>query len=512
MKTRILAASILICGFANAQSIDSSRFGASAAPWANTEGWSNFQDLCVHYMRFPIDLMQGAIVDNFFFQQYDALVASGQTYNVTMYGIVSPRKNGSQWTTATDFGDNFKLIVERYDGDGVNDMQGLIYPIKNWEICNEVMYDTMANTPNSPNYPMWSGFTKTMYLDFMSNAKTAMQDACSTCNLFNGSQLLPPSEFYPSIWDLTAPIPAGNGPDIIDAISYHVYHKDLSIDVALADFAAYNLQNKPIWVTEADMQGAYSLDTTLNQDDNPRLCIQSFVYALYRGVHKIIYTTMRAGTSDPLFVKWGSLLDPQTGAKRKIYYSYKKLIEKIDYFTNVVAASPNNNTTIFAYKFTVQNKPVYILWATAPQAVSLTLSNGSVTSVTTTESVPQDTLGYFTIQNIPASGGSVTLNLTTTPIYVEENFTTGINESSFNSVIQIYPNPTSGKFIIEMENVKSRLKNGVIEIYNVLGEKVYQSEIKNPKSEINLNVPNGIYFYQIRNGQQEIKNGKLIIQ
>ncbi len=508
----------LICGVAamffllsvNAQSIDESRYGASAAPWAGSEGWSNFQDLGVHYMRLPIDLQQGAIVDNFFLQQYDVLVASGQTNGVTMYGIVSPRKNGSQWTTANDFGNNFKLIVERYDGDGVSDMPGLIYPIKNWEICNEVMYDTMANSPYSPNYPMWSGFTKTMYLNFMSAAQTAIQQACISCKLFNGSQLLPPSEFFPSIWDLTAPVPIGNGPDIIDAISYHVYHKNLSIDTALADFTAYNLQYKPVWVTEADMQGAYSLDTTLDQEDNPRLCIQSFVYAFYRGVNKIIYTTMKAGTSDPPFVKWGSLLDPQTGAKRKIYYAYKKLIEKTDYFTNVVAASPNNNSTIFAYSFTVQNKPVYVLWATSPQTVTLTLSSDSVTSVTTTAGMPQDTLGNFTIQDIPASGGSVSLNLTNTPIYVEENITIGIVEETQNNLFLIYPNPFSETTTIEIKNGKD--ENFELKIYDVFGKELRKYGIRNQKSEISAgDLPGGLYFIRLSQGNTVIATDKLII-
>lgn len=82
------------------------------------------------------------------------------------------------------------------------------------------------------------------------------------------------------------------------------------------------------------------------------------------------------------------------------------------------------------------------------------------------------------------------------------------NSSIFN--IDIFPNPSIGKFILEMNGDKQQ---GVsLEIYNVFGEKVFQSEITNPKSKINLALSRGIYFYQVRNQQQVIGNEKLIIQ
>ncbi|MFH0866269.1 MAG: T9SS type A sorting domain-containing protein [Bacteroidota bacterium] len=80
------------------------------------------------------------------------------------------------------------------------------------------------------------------------------------------------------------------------------------------------------------------------------------------------------------------------------------------------------------------------------------------------------------------------------------------------SMLFVYPNPSSGKFIIELDNIKGVMENGVIEIYNVFGERIFMSPISLPKSEISLNLSGGIYFYQIRNEQQLIGNGKFIIQ
>jgi hypothetical protein len=87
--------------------------------------------------------------------------------------------------------------------------------------------------------------------------------------------------------------------------------------------------------------------------------------------------------------------------------------------------------------------------------------------------------------------------------------------------ITVFPNPTIGKFTISMDNVKWLMVNGntstinyqppTIEIYNVMGEKVYQSIMTDPKSEIDLSSqPNGIYFLSVR--IPEKVNSKKIIK
>lgn len=66
--------------------------------------------------------------------------------------------------------------------------------------------------------------------------------------------------------------------------------------------------------------------------------------------------------------------------------------------------------------------------------------------------------------------------------------------SSDKTNMKVFPNPTSGIFtIISKENEYKLI------IINVLGEHVYQSEIKNPKAEIDLSkYPAGIYFINIK--------------
>ncbi len=86
----------------------------------------------------------------------------------------------------------------------------------------------------------------------------------------------------------------------------------------------------------------------------------------------------------------------------------------------------------------------------------------------------------------------------------------GISQlSNLTSQISIYPNPTNGKFTIVLRQAQDdgKLK---LEITNVLGEIIYQSEIHNLKSEINLsNQPAGIYFVRIIGGTQSL-NQKMV--
>ena len=79
---------------------------------------------------------------------------------------------------------------------------------------------------------------------------------------------------------------------------------------------------------------------------------------------------------------------------------------------------------------------------------------------------------------------------------------------NLTSQISIYPNPTNGKFTIEIKNAE--IKNLKLEITNLLGEIILQSTITNRQSTIDLtNQPAGIYFVRIIGGTQSM-NQKMV--
>jgi len=118
---------------------------------------------------------------------------------------------------------------------------------------------------------------------------------------------------------------------------------------------------------------------------------------------------------------------------------------------------------------------------------------------------PTITFGTTTLTNADNTGNIADMFI------VKLNGVSGIEESAFGGEnVSVYPNPSTGMFSIVAPSLKGEKSS--IEIYNVLGEKVFQSIINNQSSIINLeNQPNGIYFLSIKT-EQGIVNKKIIIQ
>lgn len=86
----------------------------------------------------------------------------------------------------------------------------------------------------------------------------------------------------------------------------------------------------------------------------------------------------------------------------------------------------------------------------------------------------------------------------------------GIKEKQKDNAIEVYPNPTSGVLGIKIKDLG--FKNADLKIFDVFGKILYQSEITNQKSEIHLDLPSGMCFYQVTDNKQFISSGKLIVQ
>ena len=72
-----------------------------------------------------------------------------------------------------------------------------------------------------------------------------------------------------------------------------------------------------------------------------------------------------------------------------------------------------------------------------------------------------------------------------------------------NSLLKVYPNPSTGIFTITVEDVRGQRAD--VEIQNMLGAKVYSGSSKSSKTQIDIsNYPQGIYFLQIQAGEKVI--------
>ncbi len=98
-------------------------------------------------------------------------------------------------------------------------------------------------------------------------------------------------------------------------------------------------------------------------------------------------------------------------------------------------------------------------------------------------------------------------NGTTCSSTFEINGLADIQSQEIMTSSKIYPNPTNGKFNLELDNNLA----DEIEIFSLCGQIVHQSIIQSSKTEFNLFLSKGIYSYKIKNKGTLISVGKLII-
>ncbi|MEK6616209.1 MAG: T9SS type A sorting domain-containing protein, partial [Bacteroidota bacterium] len=148
-----------------------------------------------------------------------------------------------------------------------------------------------------------------------------------------------------------------------------------------------------------------------------------------------------------------------------------------------------------------------VLWAKSAGGTSYDEAN----SVTADASGNIIAAGFFKSPTI--TFGSTTLtNTGNSPdmFIVKLSSSTGINEWTIDNLQwSVFPNPTSGKVEVRSEKLEVRS----IEITNLLGEKVFQSQYSIPNTQYLIDLssqPNGIYFLTIKTSQGTA-NKKLII-
>jgi len=90
----------------------------------------------------------------------------------------------------------------------------------------------------------------------------------------------------------------------------------------------------------------------------------------------------------------------------------------------------------------------------------------------------------------------------------EVNITGAVNNISIQSGINVYPNPNTGNFTIDIHEQKGKIS---FEIFNHLGEVVHKAELNQALTTFNLNLAQGLYLVRVLKGENLFIQ-KLIIQ
>jgi hypothetical protein len=116
-------------------------------------------------------------------------------------------------------------------------------------------------------------------------------------------------------------------------------------------------------------------------------------------------------------------------------------------------------------------------------------------------------------KTLPAVPGTYTFKAvyngqTCSQTFEVTDVTTATSELYNNVSVNIFPNPSNGKFIVET----TIQENARIEFYNLLGEIISSIGITSTKTEVELYTASGMYFYKLFNHAQLIATGKVEIQ
>ncbi|MBT5022239.1 hypothetical protein HOK51_00760 [Candidatus Woesearchaeota archaeon] len=143
-----------------------------------------------------------------------------------------------------DYKNFLKTLVERYDGDGIDDMQDLKIPIKHYEILNEPDLD-------SPDLTFFKG-THEEYVEILKVSYETIKETCSDCKIVQGGAAgiaLNMLDYWDKIFEL-------GGGQYFDIANIHYINYGDVTSLNVKDFkklmTKHNIE-KPIWVTESEL-------------------------------------------------------------------------------------------------------------------------------------------------------------------------------------------------------------------------------------------------------------------
>ncbi len=412
---------------------------------------------------------------------------------------------GCGWQAARDSSDSkdyVQTVVARYKS-----------VVKYWEIGNEVTLET----PRGLSVPDFAGF---MHLNYRW-IKEADPEAHVVYPGLPGTYGLPmqrPRE------QLRQFLSAG-GVGSFDILSYHDYNSWWTLpahyDSLKALLSEFGLESIPIWCTESSVSSDPSTSITppYSSIDEQAADVWRRPAVLFaRGLQVYFWHSMWSSGGNSNWREFGIL--SATGEKKKAFHAFKLLTEKLEQFSGAKALSfgevTEDNTRGGNGVWVVQfdwpdGTRRWVAWSPDNRTFTWTNLSASQLSVTTVvpESVSQDgETATFDIQNVAVTDGSVQLQLSGTPVLVEEDFVTALPESevpiSFE-LSQNYPNPFNPSTTIRFS--LPQREQVTLKVFNVLGREVATLVDKELNRGTHVvvfegkDLASGLYFYKLQAGR-----------
>ena len=289
-------------------------------------------------------------------------------------------------------------LVERYDGDGINDMPGLIVPIKHWEVLNEPEFqkEPLVFFQGSP----------ADYFETLKATYEAVKKADPEALVVQGGMagmMEECTQFWQGVFNL-------GGADYFNIANMHSigHGEHLNIPSFKRFLTKNGIENKPIWVTEVQYQQAHQTQY-YSSEDFAKILARSYIFALANGVDKLFYVNIKLPP-----IRHGvpfderSALIKDNGDKSPLFFAHLTVAnmlgelsgsDKVEILKEKVG---DWSVEEGQYRFTIRGKIFYALWGTGPLPPEIT-GEVKVTEISGVQRVTEST----------------TLKLSDNPIFVE---------------------------------------------------------------------------------------------
>ncbi len=317
-------------------------------------------------------------------------------------------------------------VVERYDGDGVDDMPGLKAGIHYWQVENEWTWRWAGTAEQLLElYRVASETIRAADPDakiVLGGLTTVEGMALADGYLAEGSLIVsgkPVSaetvKSHPEAQKILALINAifTRGSDYFDVVSFHKYGRYDHTPACVAwleDKMSANGYSRPIITTE--MGGPFiAAHEAYTERAHADAVVKYHAVSLACGVRQIYWSGLLGrGVWGPTYSN--TLLVSVQGRKRPAYFTYQLLARKLSGLRSAVRVPVEQwDTDTRVYKFETQSGPVHIMWSERINGRHLAFPIAAKRVRQT------DVSGHETSPSV--TGGNVILDLTTSPVFIE---------------------------------------------------------------------------------------------
>ncbi|MBU7016458.1 MAG: hypothetical protein HXS44_03040 [Theionarchaea archaeon] len=325
-----------------------------------------------------------------------------------------------------------KAVIERYDGDGIEDMPDLLNPILYWQVENEPDF-----------HGDWQGYAHIQEITYK-----AIKEACPHCKVVMGGMSgggIPTFDMY---YKNVLTLLKGEYIDIFDfhwyGNAYGDYRGAKDVYATIRETLDDNgYQETDIWITET---GTYSGSPfrweEQPEEDQARDMVKRFIYPLSFGVKRVFWAwALQEGFkhNNGFFDHTGFVYDGEysddlgRGKKKLSYYTFKKMTEILE-GSDWDTLETLEEGDICILRVLRNGKSIYIIWwdyfhlsyPVKEKEMSLTVESDSEFRLT--EVVPHCQQGIdvdayetaFTTYTINPENGILTFSIGKKPIFLEE--------------------------------------------------------------------------------------------